>query len=128
MNGSSFQSSYHHAEASEQTKLIRPSDLISRCFRVLPIGTTSEARAQRNHSRGSTPTFGKLRGSTAGFQLPVVQTQGDQFLKAGIDLLMHGRVLRGDIAQFFQQTGPAVIVVPLRILQPLAVMSSMGLW
>lgn len=79
-------------------------------------------------SRGSTPVLGKLCGGTAGFQLPVVQAQCDEFLKAGIDLLMHGRILRGDIAQLLQQAGSAVVVVPLRILQPLAVMSSMGLW
>lgn len=59
--------------------------------------------------------------------MTVVQTQGDQFLEAGIDLFVYGWILRGDVTNLLEQARAAVIVVPLRILQPLSeVGSSMG--
>lgn len=72
------------------------------------------------HSCGK--SVGK-RGSLAGFDVTVVQSQSDQFLKAGIDLVVHGGILRGDIAEFLEQARAAVVVVALGILEPLAVVA-----
>jgi hypothetical protein len=63
------------------------------------------------------------KGSLAGFNVTVVQSQSDQFLKAGIDLVVHGRILRGDVAEFLEQARAAVEVVSLGILEPLAVVA-----
>lgn len=62
-----------------------------------------------------------MSSSLAGFDVTVVQSQGDQLLKASIDLLMHGRILGSDVAEFLKQPRTAVVVVPLGILEPLVV-------
>lgn len=59
----------------------------------------------------------------AGLEVAVLQTEGVQLLKAGIDPLMHGGILGGDLGQFINQTGTALVVVALRILETLAVLS-----
>lgn len=57
-----------------------------------------------------------------GFNVAVIQAKGNQFLEAGIDLLMHGCVLGSDIGQFLKQTGATIIVIALCVLQPLAIL------
>lgn len=59
--------------------------------------------------------------SLASIDMPIVQPQGDQLLQAGVDLLMHRRVLRRDLGQLLKQPRPAVKVVALCVLQTLAV-------
>lgn len=58
----------------------------------------------------------------AGLEVAVLQTEGVQLLKAGIDLLMHRGILGGDLGQFINQTGTALVVVALRVLETLAVL------
>lgn len=65
--------------------------------------------------------MGHVAGSLAGFDVTVVQSQGDQLLKAGIDLVVHGGVLWDDAAELLQQAAAAVIVVAFRVLQSLSV-------
>lgn len=66
-------------------------------------------------------------GSRTGFELTVADSQGDELLKAGIDLLVHGRVLGSDVSQLLKQARAAVVVVALRILEPLPMLGSVGL-
>lgn len=59
-------------------------------------------------------------GNLAGIDAAVVDSKGVQLLKAGIDLLVHRGILRGDLPELLQQTFAALIVVPLSILQALS--------
>lgn len=54
--------------------------------------------------------------------MAVVQTEGKQFLKAGIDLLVQGGVLRCDLPEFLEESRPTLVIVPLGGLQALAVL------
>lgn len=60
-----------------------------------------------------------MGNSLAGFDVAVIQAQGEQLLKAGIDLLVHGGVLRRDIAELIDESLTALVVVALCVLQPL---------
>lgn len=68
-------------------------------------------------------TVSDLSRSLAGFNVAVVESKGNELLKAGIDLLMHGRILGRDVGELLKQPGPAVVVVSLRILESLVVVS-----
>lgn len=63
-----------------------------------------------------------MGNSLAGFDVAVVQAQGEQFLKASIDLLVHGGVLRRDFAELIDESLTALVIVALRVLQPLTVL------
>lgn len=56
--------------------------------------------------------------------MAVLQTQSVQFLQTGVDLLMHGGVLGGNLGEFINQTGAALVVVPLGVLETLAILGS----
>lgn len=56
--------------------------------------------------------------------LAITQSQSDELLKAGIHLLMHGGIPGCDVAELLEQPRAAVEVVPLGILQSLAMVSS----
>jgi hypothetical protein len=55
----------------------------------------------------------------AGLDVAVVQTQGEELLEAGIDRLMHGSILRGDVTELLKQTRAAPVVVLLGVLETL---------
>lgn len=74
----------------------------------------------KHSSRKAVSDLGR---SLAGFNVAVVKSKCNELLKAGIDLLMHGRILGRDVGEFLEQPGPAVVVVSLRILESLVVMS-----
>lgn len=71
-------------------------------------------------SRGH--SIGQLGNSLAGLDVTVVQAQGEKLLQARIDLLVHGSVLWGDLAQVLQQTLTTLVVVALCVLQALAML------
>lgn len=60
----------------------------------------------------------------AGLEVAVLQAESIQLLKAGIDLLMHRSVLGGDLGELINQTGAALIVVTLGVLETLAVLGT----
>lgn len=66
------------------------------------------------HSRGQ--SVRDLGNGLAGLNVAVVQTQREQFLKAGIDLLVHRGILWCDLAEILQQTRAALVVVALGVL------------
>lgn len=70
-----------------------------------------------DHSRQSVRHVGN---SPAGLNMAVVQTQGEQFLETGVDLLVHGGILRGNVAKLLQQTRAALEEVLLGILEALS--------
>jgi hypothetical protein len=57
---------------------------------------------ERSTNNSRADAIGQLGSSRAGFKLPVVQSQGDELLKTGIDLLVHGRVLGSDGSQLLK--------------------------
>lgn len=61
-------------------------------------------------------TTSQLCRSLASFNMPVVQSQGNKFLKAGIHLLMHSGILRHDLANLLEQPRAAIVVVALCVL------------
>lgn len=73
-------------------------------------------------SRGN--SVGHLGNGIAGLKVAVLQTQGVQFLKTGVDLLMHGGILGGNLGEFVDQTGAALVVVALGVLETLAVLGN----
>lgn len=76
------------------------------------------------HSRGQ--SIRDLGNGLAGIDVAVVQTKGEQLLKAGIDLLVHRGVLGCDLAEILQQTRATLVVVALGVLQTLAMLCSGG--
>lgn len=74
-----------------------------------------------NSSRGE--SIWHLRNGVAGLEVAVLQAQGVQFLHTGIDLLVHGGILRGNPGEFINQTSPALVIVPLGVLETLAILS-----
>jgi len=66
-------------------------------------------------------TTSQLRRSLTGLNMPVVQSQGNKLLKAGINLLMHSGILRHDLANLLEQPRAAVVIVALCVLQALSV-------
>lgn len=79
---------------------------------------SSEAISSRGNS------IGQLGNGIASLEVAVLQTQGVQFLQTGVDLLVHGGILGGNLGEFINQTGAALIVVPLGVLETLAVLGS----
>lgn len=66
-------------------------------------------------SRGQGHSILHLR-NLAGIDATVVDPQGIKLLKAGIDLLMHRGILRGDLAEILEQALTALVVVPFSVL------------
>ena len=53
--------------------------------------------------------------------MSIAKSQGDQLLQTSVDLVVHRRVLRGDLIQLLEQPRAAVVVASLSVLEPLAV-------
>ena len=51
-------------------------------------------------------SVGDLSNSLAGLSLTEGDSESDELLKAGIDLVMHGRVLRGNVAELLKVSQP----------------------
>lgn len=68
----------------------------------------------------SRQSIGHVRNSLAGLNLAVVQTQGEQLLETGVDLVVHGSIPRRDVTQLLQQTRAALDEVLLGILEALS--------
>lgn len=86
-------------------------DLSSKVIAVSPAAKTRlPGNSSRRHS------IRHLGNSLAGLEVAVVQAQGKEFLEAGIDLVMHGSILRRDSGQILEKTLTALVVVALRAL------------
>jgi hypothetical protein len=64
---------------------------------------------------------GHLGCRRAGFKLAIIQSQSNELLKAGIDLLMHRGILRSNRADRLEKSRTAVVVIPFRSLESLSV-------
>lgn len=74
---------------------------------------------ERNSCRGK--SVGEV-GDLAGLNVAVAQAEGVQFLKAGIDLLVHRGILGGDVLQLSEETSTALVVVVLGSAQTLSML------
>lgn len=61
-------------------------------------------------------------GDLAGLNVAVAQAKGVQFLKAGIDLLVHRSILGGNVLQLSEKTSTALVVVVLGSTQALSML------
>lgn len=87
---------------------------------VTPLINRKGLQDPRGDSRGH--SIGHLGNGLAGLDMTVVQAEGEEFLKAGIDLLVHRGVLRGNLAELLEQPRATLVVVPLGVLQALAML------
>lgn len=85
-------------------------------------GQTKSGTEVANHS--CTNPVSQFSCCLTSIDLPITQPQSDKLLKAGIHLLMHGSILGRDAADLLKQPRAAVEVVPLGILQSLAMVGS----
>lgn len=69
-------------------------------------------------------SVGNLGNGLAGLSLTVGDPEGNELLEAGINLVVHGRILGADVAELLKETSVAVIVVPFSGLDVLTVVGS----
>lgn len=84
---------------------------------------------QRQSISGTDPANHSCTKSVSQFRcclvdIPIIQSQGDELLKTGINLVMHGSVPGRDVGKLLEQPRAAVEVVPFGILESLAMVRS----
>jgi hypothetical protein len=105
------------------------SPLVFKQFKIHTVSCSIpglEGREYRYRVLGSNSSRGEsiwhTSYSMAGLEVAVLQAKGVQFLQAGVDLLMHGGILGGNLGEFIDQTSANLVVVTLGVLETLAIL------